>query len=361
MSERSRGEQCLAARERMLRLVAPIPLALVVVACGGDETTSGGGGGTATTTGDTPSSSVTGGAGAGGTSVESGVLYAVTYDTLFAGDPSAAPFALSEVGRIECVPTWGKGFGTGVTDLAVNAAGDVWALMVTSGGHGYVFGASVVQVNAFSPSAVACAEPVQLEPPMDLVGLTFAPSGLLAPGEEVLVAASRSGQLWSIEASGALAPRGTLGVVPADDGHGHSYDPGSVWEASDLAFFDHGGIPMGFAIAQDCNPMKGCGPFASLLEIDVAALATASDQSVVKSIRGQIVRRAGCTDAGAGYGGIAGLGAWLGKLYGFAGQRALEIDPADGSACAIDLLAEPPEGSAWSGAGVTTSAPILSP
>lgn len=338
-----------------------IGLSLVLVGCSSATSEGDGGAGAASAGGFGGGVESGGGAEAGGGVPN--VLYVHTGDTLYGGDPSVEPLALAEIGRFDCVPTWSKQTSVGLSDIAVDGDGGLWALWVSSGGHGSVVGAVVGPLTVTPTGAVHCEQGVPLSRPLALVGMTFAPKGLLAADQQVLVATGDAGEVWSIDSRGVVAPRGRLGVVPADDGRGHVYDAshvGVAWTASDLALFDNGGNSLGYAIARDCDAV-GCGPFDTLLEIDVAALATATDPSVVSRVRGQIRRRAGCVDAEAGYGGIGGVAAWQGKVYGFAGSRAIEIDPGDGSGCAIDVHAQLPEGGAWGGAGVRTSAPVLAP
>jgi hypothetical protein len=178
------------------------------------------------------------------------------------------------------------------------------------------------------------------------------------------VAGNNGGELWSINESGELSLRGNFGTVPANDGQGHPYDAahqGTAFALSgDIVFLANGGNPVGFATVRDCiDPLNtnSCNSVNTLIEIDVPKLAVGGNQSVRKSIRGQIVKRPGCADATDGlYGNMYGIAAWKDKVYGFSRTgNIVEIDTTDGTAC----LAVPNSGKKFAGAGVTTLAPII--
>jgi hypothetical protein len=243
-----------------------------------------------------------------------------------------------------------------MTDVAVNAAGDVWAIST-----------SRIYRIVIDGGGAHCPEEIPLNNPQGIsfYGLTFAPAGVLGP-DEMLIAGNNAGELWSIDGGGNLELRGTLGIVPPDDGHGHAYDhAGQPWELSgDIAFFENEGSPIGFATARDCPSPPStvdCNTIDTLVELDVPALAGGGSQSVLKSVRGQIVRSASCGDTEPGYGSVFGIAAWLGTVYGFSRRDgdgyAIEISNVDGAACLI----EPFPGIPWAGAGVTTIAPIVPP
>src|SRR5262249_3456783 len=134
-------------------------------------------------------------------------------------------------------------------------------------------------------------------------------------------------------------------AVPANDGNGHTYpfkNQGKRWELSgDLVFLANGGSPVGFATVRDCpSPpsTSGCNSTDTLIEIDVSKLSAATSQSVTKAVRGQIVKKAGCADAGNanGYGSMYGIAAWSDKVYGFSHAGAIvEIDNSSGAACLV--------------------------
>lgn len=358
----------LTARRTMRRVAA---LCIVAVACSEDATGIGGAGGEAAGVGG-GAGGQGGKGGAEGGGASPAPLFVNAFDRLYAGDSSSSPLALVDRGRIDCVPDFEKGVGTSVQDIAVDAQGRVWALLLTAGGHASVSAASVTQIDLTRRGVAHCVDTVSLDPPdpLDLMpryrGLTLAPKGVLAPDQEVLLASTDQGEIWSVAPHDSVAARGTLGPVPADDGHGHPY-AFAAWSASDLAFYDHEGGPLGYAVARDCAFVGGypaeCGSIDTLLEIDLAALGAATDQPVVKRVVGQIVRRAGCNDDVASYTGIDGLALWRGVLYGFAGSRAIEIDREDGSGCGVDPAVSPAlqDGRVWIGAATSTSAFLWTP
>ena len=243
-----------------------------------------------------------------------------------------------------------------MTDLAVNAQGDLW-------------GISAKNVYHLMPSggSVQCDKTIPLTNPstVKFYGLTFAPIGVINASKEVLIAGNTAGELWSIDENGALALHGNFGVVPANDGQGHSYsskNKGKRWELSgDIVFLANAGNAIGFATVRDCpNPpsTQGCNSTDTLLEIDVAKLGSATTQSVAKAVRGQIVAGPGCNDPNGGpYGSMYGIAAWNTKVYGFShGGAIVEIDNVTGRACLIKSGME-----LWDGAGVTTIAPVIAP
>ena len=342
-------------------------LLVLAAACAEQASTSGGGDGA----GAAPTSS-TGQGGAASSSAQSSssgfmssstgaggaapsILYVHSNTTLYEADPSEMPLTLATLGDFDCIG--GPGESTSMTDIAVNAEGEVWAISTTR----------VYRLD-LSGSGVVCAEIIELDNPQGIsfYGMTFAPKGVLSPTEEVLIAGNSAGELWSIDAGGNLARRGTLGVVPADDGHGHAYDnAGQPWELSgDIAFFENNGSPIGFATVRDCpDPpsTNGCNEIDTLVELDVPALATSTTQSVLKNVRGQVVRASDCSDSEPGYGSVYGIGAWLGTVYGFSRRDgngyAIAIDNVDGTACLLEAF----PGSPWAGAGNTTIADVIAP
>jgi hypothetical protein len=236
--------------------------------------------------------------------------------------------------------------------------------------HDELWGISAAAVWRLVPDngVVRCASKTSLhDPSVRFYGLTFAPEGVVKPGVEVLVAGNTQGELWAIADDGSLSQRGVLGNVPADDGNGHTYPAGNVgkpWELSgDLVFLENGGAPVGFATVRDCpNPPDtlGCSAIDTLIEIDVAALATPGTQNVMKAIRGKMVKGASCatSSSGSGFGRLYGVAAWGDKIYGFSRYGDLvEVANASGSACPLPS----PPGVSWSGAGVNTLAPIQAP
>ncbi len=296
-----------------------------------------------------------GGGGAGGSTPS--ILYVHTNTNLFEGDPAEPDLALTQLGAFDCLG--GDGQDMSMTDIAVNELGEVWSISKNR-----------VYRLELQPGVVHCAEVMDLAKPADVVffGLTFAPRGVLDPNAEVLVAGNTAGELWSIAANGTTQKRGTLGVVPSNDGQGHTYDhAGKAWELSgDIVFLANGGSPVGFATVRDCpSPPseQGCATIDTLLELDVAAMATATTQSVAKAVRGKLVEGPACPLAGPGsFEKVFGVAAYGDKVFGFArspdGQGlAVEINNTNGTAC----LRKSFDGVLWAGAGITTQAPVVVP
>lgn len=345
-----------------LLIQCSLGLMLIMGCASGGETTgaggaaAGGAGGSTTTSSATASSSsgdFDGGSGTGG--AEGPVLiYAHTDDTLFLLDPESDTLALTQVGKFGCVD---DGTIFSMTDFAVDKGEQIWGISA--------YAVHPLQVNG---TGVACGAEIALQTPQDpsFYGLTFAPVGVLDATKEVLVAGNNIGQLWSINEGGELSLRGNFDTVPPDDGHGHPYEhPGTVFALSgDIVFLANGGNPVGFATVRDCaDPTMSttCSDDNTLIEIDVPKLANMNgNQSVRKSLRGKIVKRAGCTDdtdaAGGFYGDMYGIAAWKSKVYGFSRSgNIVEIDTTDGTACRV----VPNTGLKFAGAGVTTLAPII--
>ena len=354
----------------MKSLVFAIAPVLVLAACatgntttsgtGGEGGDTGAGGGTA---GSTTTTGPTGGTGTGGSLIGGGMtggappdtpptFYIHTNTTLYTADPSKPNLDITLVGDVECIG--GAGEDTSLTDIAVSAAGDLWGISKTN-----------VYKLEVQGSTVKCTQTIPLQNPSSIrfYGLTFAPKGVLDPNKEVLIAGNTAGELWRVDESGALSMHGTLGVVPTTDGNGHDYPyAGKKWELSgDLVFVDNNGNPAGFATVRDCpNPPStvDCHDIDTLVELNVPKLATATTESVVKSLRGQIVKAAGCSDPNPGYGAVFGITAWKDKVFGFSRSPdntgfTLSIENDKGTACVLGTFAEP-----WSGAGVTTIAQI---
>ena len=280
--------------------------------------------------------------------------YAHTNTTLFKLDPSGAAFAITQIGNFDCVG--GTGQDTAMTDLAVNQAGDLWAVSAHN--------VYKLQLPAGGTGPVHCATTIPLQNPSGIYfyGLAFAPAGVLDPTNEVLVASNTAGQLWAVDASGNLTQHGAFGTVPVNDGHGHNYlYPNTAWELSgDIVFLANNGSPVGFATVRDCaSPpaSANCNPTDTLIEIDMTAFATAGTQSVTKSVRGQVVKSATCNDPNhPTYGGMYGIAAYQGNVFGFAHLGYIvTISNTDGTACLA--LSTPTD--LWAGAAITTLAPVI--
>jgi hypothetical protein len=281
-----------------------------------------------------------------------GKLYAHTSTALFQIDPNDTSLTPVSLGAFDCVG--GMSQDPAMTDLAVDKAGGLWGVSA----H-YMYSLTV------QTSSVHCASTVSLNNPSAIFyGLSLAPVGVLDSAKEVLVGVDTAGDLWAIDGAGALTQHGTLGVVPANDGHGHTYaNAGKSWELSgDIVFVANGTSPVGFATVRDCpSPPStaGCNATDTLIEVDLSKLAASTTQSVVKAVQGQIVKSASCTDSlNTSYGGFYGIAAWEGDVLGFSHSGAIvRVNNVDGTGCLVANATPYP----WAGAGVTTLAPIVAP
>ena len=106
-----------------------------------------------------------------------------------------------------------------------------------------------------------------------------------------------------------------------------------------------------------------CSDTDTLIQIDPTLLGkegTAFTGNVTLGLRGQVVKSASCADTtNATYGKMFGIAAWSSTIYGFSHDSYIvEISNVDGSACAISGTNT---NEAWSGAAVTTIAPVSAP
>jgi hypothetical protein len=359
-------------------------LCAAAAACSSSGTTAGSGGHAATSatsasgsaSGDAGGAQPTStGAGMGGELFDAGsgggsqggnagyLIYAHSNTTLYTLDPLMPGLPLQKIGDFDCVLKPGEppapGKITSMTDVAIDENQKIWAVS-----------SYAVRPITITGSAVHCEAPIQLNLGNDFsthfYALSFAPQGVLDPNKEVLVAGNTRGELWSIAANGTLTQHGVFGTVPPKDPQGNAYpaaNQGKPWELSgDIVFLANSGSPVGFATVRDCpSPpdTTGCSDTDTLIEIDLANLGKAGPTtSVTKSIRGQLLKSKGCGDTTAtSYGYMYGIASWNDVVYGFSHVGQLvQIDLKDGSTC---LVKGYPDG--FSGAGVTTLAPIIPP
>jgi hypothetical protein len=255
-----------------------------------------------------------------------------------------------------------------MTDLAVDSKGNLWGVSAHN--------AYQLEIQG---STVHCAKTIPLQSvPATFYGLSFVPSGVIDANAETLVASDTQGDLWRIDQStGALEQHGNFGTVPANDGQGHTYPSdaavtgatttvGTPWQLSgDIVFLAdsaNNGKPIGFATVRDCVGST-CSDTDTLLQIDPTKLGTAGTTvtaNVQLGLRGQIVKSSTCTDAtNATYGKMFGIAAWNSTIYGFSHDSYIvEISNVTGAACAVSGTNTT---QSWSGAAVTTLAPVKPP
>jgi len=188
-----------------------------------------------------------------------------------------------------------------MTDIAVNAEGDIW---------GITFGA----LYRVDPMTARCTYVADFAGGQ-VNGLSFVPADELIGGAEILLAADRFGAVYRVDtATGRTTRIGDYG-----DGVGSSGDIVSVLNAGTFATVMDGGIEYLARV----NPMTG---------------------------RATLIGPTGQTETW-------GLGYWRGVVYGFtSGGLVVTIDIATGRATPEQRTGPP-----WWGAGVTTIAPTAPP
>ncbi len=287
-------------------------------------------------------------------------VYANTDDTLYTLDPSTNTVTL--IGPF--AGTSDASTDRTVTDLAVNAAGDVYVNT-----ESVVYKATIpttipgtVQLQKIATIAVATGQ--------KFFALAFAPAGALDTGE-VLVGGDGNGELYSIDTgTGATRNLGNFGPDPAVSGNVFAL-------SGDLVFYmDAKNNPTGLATIRSCKStaLASCKstmgtPSDYLAAVDMTALATAYKNSTpAASVRKGIYGETTSTDGtGTKYGDLYGLGAWEGNVYAFARQSSglnpspalISIDTTTGVGSVISSSF--PFTNGWSGAGVTTSVTITVP
>jgi hypothetical protein len=298
------------------------------------------------------------------------ILYGHTNTTLYSLDSTDPKLTVTKVGDFDCLGG-DAGQATSMTDLAVDKDGKLYGVSTKA-----VF--LDMQVDGGKVGCAGKAVSLNVAANVSFYGASFAPAGTLDPAKETLVVANSDGELYAVDTTtGAATLVGNFGNVPADDGNGHTYAAahvGKLWELSgDIVFVDNGGKPLGFATLRDCPTpptTTGCNVTDTLVEIDVSKLSAATPTNVTKSVRGQVVKAAGCADtANTSYGSMYGIAAFSGDIIGFSRIKkgagpdeslVVRVDNNKGTACLVgDDTATAPNG--WAGAGVTTKVPVVAP
>ncbi len=286
------------------------------------------------------------------TSEDASIVWLHTALELYKGDLAVQPFTYELVGTFTC-PKYEELTGSplkSVNDLAVDKDGNLFAVAAKAAMPVTVEGTSVKCTDVWAfPEGTA-----------SFMGLTFAPAGTLDAENEVLVGADNSGKLWRIdETDGHTVQIGTFGTIPETDGHGNAFLADYVGKefklSGDIVFMSNEGNPVGFATVIECKDYKKCKG-DTLVEIDLAKLRDGNTGSVVKSIRGKVVKSASCSDTEHDtYGSMYGIAAYEAQIYGFSyAGEIVELSNADGTACLIQSDAE----KKFYGAGITTAAKV---
>jgi hypothetical protein len=328
---------------------------------GSSSGTSGSGGGVPMG-GSSTDGGIEASSGSGGSTQGETIIFAQTSDTLYQLDPGTTPINMVEVGKFDCIGSDASLLAKAVNDIAVDKDGNVWGVTGDKGQPNYIF-----QVDLSNAGQVKCGQPLEVKASAgeQFFGLTFAPVGLINDQKEVLIGGNTAGELWAIDQTGAVSQHGSFGVVPSNDGNGNAYASnhvGSLWRLSgDMVFLANKGNPVGFATVRDCEDPQTtstCSDIDTLIEIDLSKMKPVGKQSILKSIRGQILKRNGCQGLPENFSRLFGIAAWNDNVYGFSSTQALvAISTEDAKGC----LVQDYPGIGFYGAGVTTLAPIVIP
>ncbi len=317
-----------------------------------------------------------------GTSTEGGMvimtskttIYAHTDTELYSMDPMT--HSLTDLGTF--TGTSGGYYDSTVTDLAVDAAGDIYVNTETvvykvklpaSPGPG-----AQVQLTSFVNTSPGLRDGGT--PAVKFYALAFAPAGAIGistlPSGETLVGGDSKGELW------VIGPSGTAPIDVGNFGTDPNIAANFLALSGDLVFYtasgEAGSVPTGLATIRSCetsSPTKCTKTSDYLAAVNMANLKAnaAAPGGTPKSLLGGIYGGTTTTDGnGTGKAELFGLGAWQGDVYGF--SRCFEcydggantppslvsIDPATGVGTTVGSPFSFTNG--WSGAGVTTKVTI---
>jgi hypothetical protein len=292
------------------------------------------------------------------------LLYAHDNTTLYRIDPTDPTLSVTSLGTFDCI---GGSGASSMTDIAVDDQGNLFGLatrtifldmQMVTGGVMCESGAVPIVPGSIGSARAA------------FYGASFAPAGTLGATGQALVVGNDQGEMYVVDpTTGALTVVGTFGTVPANDGNGNMYpsdptyggQPGSVFQMSgDIVFLDDGSAPLGFATVRDCASSSSCSGTDTLVELDLSKMTTGNTGSVVKAVRGQVLKAAGCGDTkNTSYGSMYGVAAYENKIIGFSHAGFIvSISNDDGTAC---LIHDYSGTIAFDGAGVTTRVPVVAP
>jgi hypothetical protein len=260
------------------------------------------------------------------------LIFAHSDTELYAFDPGAQ--TMTDVGPFDD----GSGSSPVITDLAVNANGEVWVNSETA-----IYRASIP--NGGGTVTLSHVASISGSSGQKFYALGFAPAGVLGSGE-TLVAGDNYGVLYAVETSGQTIQLGSFGTSSS----------GGTYELSgDVMFYMQNGTARGLATVRSCK--SSCSTSNDILaEIDVAAMSAAyKSHSPAASLRKQFL------GSGTGYGRLFGIGAWDNQVFAF--SRASTSTPAQlvaidatGNGTVVQTFSQISGG--WSGAGVTTNAKV---
>jgi hypothetical protein len=277
-------------------------------------------------------------------------VYAHTDTTLYSLNVTS--LAVTSIGTFTGLS--GNSGDDSITDLAVNAAGDVFVNSETviykaalpSGGTGSVALTQVATIAVGSDQS--------------FYALGFTPSDALGSGTgEVLIGGDGNGELWSIDqTSGATKDLGSFGTNPTDSSQ-------TMELSGDVMFYMNAGKPTGLATIRSCTSKGTCdGTTDYLVGIDMTALATAySSGTPAATLNAGFYGAASSSDTGPGIGykEVFGLGAWNGSVFGFTHTSPITLLTigTSGSSAGVGTVAPGnTSSSGWAGAGVTSSVTV---
>ena len=273
-------------------------------------------------------------------------VYAHTDDTLYTLDPMSN--AVTLIGKF-------AGYATGdttITDLAVDANGNVYVNSELN-----LYTAAV----PMTPGTVNLTLVHSIGTGQKFYALAFTPANAIDPNE-ILIAGDINGELWAIDkGTGAAVDLGNFGPDP-------NVSANILSLSGDVVFYmDAMMNPLGLATVRSCPKTGYCVENNDhLVAVDMAAMKTAwtSKTKATTLLKGFY----GPSTGGTAHGDLFGLGAWGGTVYAFARPSKydnnatamlLTINTMNGTASVVSSAFTFTNG--WSGAGVTTSAPITVP
>ena len=261
------------------------------------------------------------------------IIYAHSDSELYEFDPSTD--TIVDIGTFDD----GSGSTPAITDLAVDANGDVWVNSETA-----VYRAALP--NGSGPVELSLVSKIAVGSGQAFYALGFAPAGVLGT-TETLVAGDNHGDLYAIETNGRTTKLGAFGTSSSGD----------TYELSgDILFYQQNGATRGLATVRSCYKGTCSSKNDILAEIDVAAMSSAyQTKSPAASLKKQFL------GSGTGFGHLFGIGAWNDAVYAFSrasGSTPAQLIAIDGSGSGKVVQSFGQISSGWSGAGVTTKAPI---
>jgi hypothetical protein len=224
----------------------------------------------------------------------------------------------------------GSGSAPTITDLAVNANGDVYVNSETA-----IYRATLPATTG----KVSIALVTSLNTTTKFYALGFTPAGALEAAES-LIAGDSKGNLYYVPTTPGATPQ-LLGGF------------GGGWQLSgDVVFYSLNGAAKGLATIRTSTSSTS----DSLAEIDMSALAQAFTSTHAGTLLKQVI------GSGTGSGRLFGIGAWGNSVYAFSRgsstaspAQLVQID-STGAGTPLQMFANISNG--WSGAGVTTKASI---